>query len=59
MFLFFLALAVEHLLLSLAFGGLLIRADITIPRIMIAGAMLLFFLAMVYLHLESHREQND
>lgn len=55
MFLFFLALAVEHLLLSLAFGGLLIRVDITIPRVLIAGGMFLFFLAMIYLHLETHR----
>ena len=56
MFLFFLALAVEHLLLSLAFGGLLIRVDITIPRVLIAGGMFLFFLAMIYLHLETHRD---
>ncbi len=55
MFLFFLALALEHLLLSLAFGGLLIQVDITIPRVLIAGGMFLFFLAMIYLHLESHR----
>lgn len=55
MFLFFLALAAEHLLIALAFGGLLIQVDITIPRILIAGAMFLFFLAMIYLHLETHR----
>jgi hypothetical protein len=59
MFLFFLALAGLLLALGIAFGVLLIDPQLITPvRILIAGAMFLFFLAMVYLHLESHRGDN-
>lgn len=59
MFAFFLALTVHCLFLSLAFTVLLFNADlITIPRILIAGSMLALAAAVVYLHLEAHREQD-
>lgn len=56
MFFFFLSLAGLLLSLGIAFGVLLIDPQLITPvRILIAGAMFLFFLAMVYLHLETHR----